>query len=57
MRVTYSLTAIGDELGPAIHELQGWAKQLESDRLTPVARRISASSVACVQSTRRSLRP
>lgn len=27
VRVTYSLTAVGDELGPAIHELRVWAKR------------------------------
>jgi DNA-binding HxlR family transcriptional regulator len=27
VRVTYSLTAIGVELGPAIRELRAWAKQ------------------------------
>ena len=26
VRVTYSLTEVGDELGPAIHELKAWAK-------------------------------
>ena len=27
VRVTYSLTEVGDELGPAIHELKGWARR------------------------------
>jgi DNA-binding HxlR family transcriptional regulator len=27
VRVTYSLTAIGSELGPSIRELRAWAKQ------------------------------
>lgn len=27
VRVTYSLTAVGDELGPAIRELRAWAKR------------------------------
>lgn len=27
VRVTYSLTAIGEQLGPAIGELRSWAKQ------------------------------
>jgi DNA-binding HxlR family transcriptional regulator len=27
VRVTYSLTAAGSELGPAIHELKAWAKR------------------------------
>jgi DNA-binding HxlR family transcriptional regulator len=27
VRVTYSLTEVGDDLGPAIHELKSWAKR------------------------------
>jgi DNA-binding HxlR family transcriptional regulator len=27
VRVTYSLTAVGDELGPSIRELKSWAKR------------------------------
>lgn len=27
VRVTYSLTAVGEELGPAIRELKAWAKR------------------------------
>jgi len=27
VRVTYSLTECGDQLGPAIHELKAWAKR------------------------------
>lgn len=27
VRVTYSLTAVGDELGPAIRELKSWARR------------------------------
>jgi len=27
VRVTYSLTPVGDDLGPAIHELKAWAKR------------------------------
>jgi len=30
VRVTYSLTEIGTELGPAIGELKGWAKRWKS---------------------------
>jgi DNA-binding HxlR family transcriptional regulator len=30
VRVTYSLTAIGADLGPAIGELKGWAKRWKS---------------------------
>lgn len=30
VRVTYSLTRIGTELGPAIGELKGWAKRWKS---------------------------
>lgn len=27
VRVTYSLTDVGDDLGPAIHELKAWARR------------------------------
>ena len=27
VRVTYSLTAVGEELGPAVNELKAWAKR------------------------------
>jgi DNA-binding HxlR family transcriptional regulator len=30
VRVTYSLTDVGDDLGPAIHELKAWAKRWKS---------------------------
>ena len=30
VRVTYSLTAIGEQLGPAIGELRAWAKEWKS---------------------------
>jgi DNA-binding HxlR family transcriptional regulator len=55
VRVTYSLTEAGVELRPAMVELKAWANRWRAGGAS--GRRISASSVARVQSTPRSLRP